>query len=402
MFNFKPHTRLQLHALKSHAPSNLNRDDAGRPKEVRVGNVRRLRLSSQSIKYAMRQGEVFAAFRESAARDYGAAAMVRTRMVPKELFDALVKRQVPEDKAHQAITEFAGLMEKEKEASEAEAEATEEEEVQYPKTQLLALSRREIESIAEALVAHQDMSAKNWFKDAMTAWKQERKGLRSRGDLSPELQLFGRMITARDYFGNIDAPLQVAHAFTTHEAISERDYWIGADDLLNRAEGETGGGMIDVRRFGAGVFYQYACLDVDLLRDNLAKSFIQLDDAQREPLLQDMITALVWAFAVQNPTGYQNSFASHAIADVLIAEVGGAFPHSAAAAFERPVKAERDGSYRDASREALRIWDQVRKEKYGDAVFPAMNSLGLRDGDSDMPGLLDWIGTTLTAQREVG
>jgi len=401
MFNFKPHTRLQLHALKSHAPSNLNRDDAGRPKEVRVGGVRRLRLSSQSLKYAMRQGEVFAAFRESAARDYGAAAMLRTRMVPKELFDALVKRAMPEDKAHQAITEFAGLMEKEKEASEAEAEATEEGETQYPKTQLLALSRREIESIAEALT-HQDLSAKNWFKDAMTAWKQERKGLRSRGDLSPELQLFGRMITARDYFGNIDSPLQVAHAFTTHEAISERDYWIGADDLLNRAEGETGGGMIDVRRFGAGVFYQYACLDVALLRDNLAKSFIQLDDEQRESLLQDMVSALVWAFAVQNPTGYQNSFASHAIADTLIAEVGGAFPHSAAAAFERPVQAGREGSYLVASRKALEIWDEDRKRKYGEAVFPAMNSLGLRDDDSDMPGLIDWIGTTLAAQREVG
>lgn len=393
MFVFKPHIRLQLHSLKSHAPSNLNRDEAGRPKEVRVGGSRRLRLSSQSIKYAIRKGEVFAAFRESAAKEYGAVGMVRTRHAPEELTKALMTKQLPEEKAKEAAAAFAALMGKEKDEPAAPNQ-----EKDFPITQLLALSRHEIESIAQCLV-QADYNQKKWFDTAMEGWQQERNGLRSRGDLSPEIQLFGRMITARKCFGNVDSPLQVAHAFTTHEAISERDYWIGADDLLNRAEGETGGGMIDVRRFGAGVFYQYACLDVDLLRENLKESFTRLDASQREALLQDMVTALIWAFAVQNPTGYQNSFASHAIADTLIAEVGGAFPHSAASAFETPVERERNkAGYLEASRKGLQDWDAGRKQKYGEAVFPAMYSVGLHDHDGTMDTLLDWVRTQLSRQ----
>lgn len=44
----------QLHVLTSYPPSNLNRDDLGRPKSAVVGGVARLRVSSQSLKRAWR------------------------------------------------------------------------------------------------------------------------------------------------------------------------------------------------------------------------------------------------------------------------------------------------------------------------------------------------------------
>ena len=43
---------LQLHFLTTYGPSNLNRDDTGRPKSVVFGGVPRLRVSSQSLKRA--------------------------------------------------------------------------------------------------------------------------------------------------------------------------------------------------------------------------------------------------------------------------------------------------------------------------------------------------------------
>lgn len=46
---------LELHYLQNFAPSNLNRDDTGSPKEAFFGGTRRLRISSQSFKRAMRQ-----------------------------------------------------------------------------------------------------------------------------------------------------------------------------------------------------------------------------------------------------------------------------------------------------------------------------------------------------------
>ena len=40
---------VQLHLLTSYPPSNLNRDDTGRPKTALVGDANRLRISSQSL-----------------------------------------------------------------------------------------------------------------------------------------------------------------------------------------------------------------------------------------------------------------------------------------------------------------------------------------------------------------
>jgi len=50
---------IQLHILASYPPSNLNRDDLGRPKTAIMGNTQRLRISSQSLKRAWRQSELF-------------------------------------------------------------------------------------------------------------------------------------------------------------------------------------------------------------------------------------------------------------------------------------------------------------------------------------------------------
>ena len=44
---------LQLHLLTAYGPSNLNRDDTGRPKSAIFGGVSRLRISSQSLKRAL-------------------------------------------------------------------------------------------------------------------------------------------------------------------------------------------------------------------------------------------------------------------------------------------------------------------------------------------------------------
>ena len=51
---------IELHAIQTFAPSNLNRDDTGNPKEALFGGVRRARISSQSAKRAMRVSDVFA------------------------------------------------------------------------------------------------------------------------------------------------------------------------------------------------------------------------------------------------------------------------------------------------------------------------------------------------------
>ena len=47
-------TYLEIHALQTVPPSNMNRDDAGTPKTALYGGVTRARVSSQSWKRAIR------------------------------------------------------------------------------------------------------------------------------------------------------------------------------------------------------------------------------------------------------------------------------------------------------------------------------------------------------------
>ncbi|MHB1175388.1 MAG: type I-E CRISPR-associated protein Cas7/Cse4/CasC [Sulfuriferula sp.] len=48
-------TIIEIHALQNFAPSNLNRDDTGAPKDAFFGGTRRARVSSQCLKRAVRQ-----------------------------------------------------------------------------------------------------------------------------------------------------------------------------------------------------------------------------------------------------------------------------------------------------------------------------------------------------------
>lgn len=47
-------TLIEIHALQNFAPSNLNRDDTGAPKDAWFGGSRRARVSSQCQKRAVR------------------------------------------------------------------------------------------------------------------------------------------------------------------------------------------------------------------------------------------------------------------------------------------------------------------------------------------------------------
>ena len=51
-------TLIEIHVLQNFAPSNLNRDDTGAPKDALFGGTRRARISSQCLKRAVRQNFV--------------------------------------------------------------------------------------------------------------------------------------------------------------------------------------------------------------------------------------------------------------------------------------------------------------------------------------------------------
>jgi CRISPR system Cascade subunit CasC len=295
---------IQLHVLTSYPPSNLNRDDLGRPKGAVVGGVARLRISSQSLKRAWRTSSIF---REALGGHLG----VRTKELGIKVFADLKAKGVDEKSAREWARGIAGCFGKLK--SERDAEGNEDLQIE----QLAHVSPEEqaaVDDLVERLAT------------ARKAPSEAELQLLRASEGAVDIAMFGRMLAAAPKF-NVEAAAQVAHAFTVHKASAEDDYFTAVDDL-NRGENDLGAAHIGEAGFGAGVFYLYICINRSLLDQNLGG-----DEALRNKAL----AALVEAIAKVAPGGKQNSFASRAYASYLLAEKGDQQPRSLSVAFVRPI-----------------------------------------------------------------
>jgi CRISPR system Cascade subunit CasC len=305
-------TFLQLHALTAYAPSNLNRDDSGRPKTAEFGGRLRLRISSQSLKRAWRTSPTFF---DRLTGHLGE----RTARIGEEVRDHLLGKGAAADQAEviaRAIAEHFGKLNDESGADGDPA-----------RTRQLAFVSPDERARALALAE----SALKTGKEA----KFEAKELLGRADGAVDIAMFGRMLADNPGY-NRDAAVQVAHAITTHAALVEDDYYVAVDDLKSEAAGDDAGSQfIGVQEFGAGLFYLYVCIDVDQLVSNLNGN---------TELARRGIAALVETLATTAPRGKQASFASRARASYLLVERGSQQPRSLAAAFLKPVDAKRDAS----------------------------------------------------------
>ena len=300
---------LQLHLLTAYGPSNLNRDDTGRPKSVVFGGVPRLRVSSQSLKRAWRTSEVFGEKLKGHLAE-------RTQRLGKEVFDRLLEGGMAEDEALEVARAIAGVFGKIKGEQDKAPTFIEQ----------LAFVSPEERASAFALADR--------ALDGEPVEEPEAGDLLQKVDTAADIAMFGRMLADNPKF-NREAAVQVAHAITTHRAVAEDDYYTAVDDLKSREEpDDAGAGFIGVQEFGAGVFYLYVCVDRGLLLGNLAG----------EPSVRDAsLAALVEAAAIVAPGGKQASFASRARAFYALAERGSAQPRSLAAAFLKPVTGSDQG-----------------------------------------------------------
>jgi len=383
MFRPKPGARIELHILKSHAASRLNRDGSDRPKTMYMGGCRRLRISSQSEKYSIRSSEIFGQFLSEANAKYGVTRMVRTRHAVNAIKDKLAEKirtagkdpQECQEQMNNALSSFNRLFKRQRAAQEDDQETT----------QLVAFSLAEIEHIVDVIFSMDDQG-RIQIKDVRDVVKEVLHERTSAGPLSIELQLFGRFTTAFNYLKNIDCPLSVSHGFTVHEARIEQDYWTAVDDLMQQS-GQQGGGHLDSRSYGAGVFYHYYCLDIPLLSRNVVQSFSDLDEINTVALIQDLIAAFLYATLCRNPVGGQTGHANHDLPGCAYITYGNAFPYSAQDAFERPVSSEGEGYFAEA-RKSFAAWMEQRRKRYG--IFCGYEQgMGFEELDSDLQTLVE-------------
>jgi CRISPR system Cascade subunit CasC len=290
-------TFVQIHALTSYPPANLNRDDLGRPKTAVMGGVQRLRISSQSLKRAWRTSDLF---KEALVGHVG----VRTKEKGVRVLQQLIEGGVSEADAKKWAAAIAGQFGKLK------AEGLEIEQLAHFSPD----ENQAIESLVQTLVKKKHEPS----DEELQVLRKEHKGA--------DIALFGRMLAANPSF-NVEAAAQVAHAITVHKVAVEDDFFTAVDDL-NMGEEDLGAGHLGETEFAAGLFYLYVCLDMDLLAENL-----QGDTA----LASKTVRALTEALATIAPSGKQASFGSRAYASYILAEKGTRHPRSLSVAFLRPV-----------------------------------------------------------------
>jgi len=330
---------IEIHILQNFAPSNLNRDDTGNPKDTEFGGVRRARISSQCIKRSIRLHPVF-------AEKTTIEPAIRTRWITRLLVEPLIKAGKDEKQA-QAVAEAYAL--------------------QYSKMDkghtsvLLYLSASEIKKAADELLARWDEignSLKDGKSPVLDAMAKEMFKIFKDRTSAPDIALFGRMLAEKPEL-NIDAACQVAHAISTHRISMDMDFYTAVDDLST--DEETGAGMMGVIGFNSACFYRYARIDWEQLVNNLGS-----DKALAKKTVEGFLHATLRAV----PTGKQNSFAAQNPPDFVLGVVrkdGESW--SLANAFEKPVKAEREGGYLTASIEVLdKYWGRLVKV-YGEGDF---------------------------------
>lgn len=306
---------VQLHLLVSYPPSNLNRDDQGRPKTAKMGGRDRLRVSSQSLKRAWRTSEVFG---QALAGQIG----TRTKKLGQLAFDGMLAAGVPEAKALEWGKAIAAVYGAQRKENPLENET------------LVHVSPAE-KAALDALVHTLAAERRAPVTEELDALLHEQN--------AADIAMFGRMLAHKPE-RNGDAAVQVAHAISVHAVSVEDDYFTAVDDL-NQGRDETGAGHVGEAGFASALLYLYLCIDRDQLQRNLGGD---------EALTQRSLAALVESALTVGPTGKQNSFASRAYVHYALAEKGPQQPRSLALAFLRPVSGADYGAEATSALTAVR------------------------------------------------
>jgi len=380
---------INYHVLISHSPSCLNRDDQNMQKRAVFGGVERIRISSQSLKRAMRKPPENAANYWLSCGVLGEPSL-RTRSFDKitdKLIDKLHEEFKDDELVRQTTIMFVKARKQQEADDVAEDSIGEEMEDNAPnKTPVAPWVIEEIKALCAVIQAAKEkgltdeerqkalknvgkevgkknnkrkLTEKDCLDEALM--KKILKEIENSSDKikqaagsAVDLALWGRMATS-GLMTSVDGSLAVAHAITTHAAQADTDWFTAVDDLVQDS-GEVGAGHLDTQEFSSGVFYRYASLNIMQLQKNLG-------GATRERALE-IAKHVFHMLCTVVPSAKQQSFAAHNPADFAIVTFDDQ-PISLANAFERPVETEKNSGYLMPSIHELMAYHERMKKVYG-------------------------------------
>ncbi|MGI6214865.1 MAG: type I-E CRISPR-associated protein Cas7/Cse4/CasC [Christensenellales bacterium] len=295
---------LDIHALQSVPPANINRDDTGSPKTAQYGGVRRARVSSQACKRSIR--EYFKEFGDEAQVGVRTLDIVSYLAGKITALDSSISEKEVLELANKTLNN-AGISTKD-----------------FKARALLFVGEKQVERLAQAVI------------DGETN-KRILQGI-LKDSPAIDIALFGRML-ADDPSLNEDASSQVAHAISTHAIENEYDFFTALDDLS--PENNAGAGMLGTIEFNSSTLYRYANVAVH----EFIKQIGDKDAAVKA------LNLFIEAFIKSMPTGKSNTFANLTLPGVVIVSLRRDRPVNLVTAFEEPVKSS--SGYMDKSAERL-------------------------------------------------
>lgn len=297
---------LDVHVLQTVPPSNLNRDDAGSPKQAIYGGARRARVSSQAWKRATRT-----AFADRVPRtDLATRTKQISALLTRRLIEAHGATAEDATRLSNALLKPLGIK-----PSKKNAEQT---------SYLLFFGYPQLDAIAQAVEGRISELA-GLGDDALDKALQEVDIRKILGSGHPvDVALFGRMVADIPNL-NVDAACQVAHALSTHAVEIEFDYYTAVDDENTREQ--TGAGMIGTIEFNSATLYRYATIGLTQLETNLG-------DTKAVP---DAVELFVDCFARAIPSGHGNAFAHRTLPSLVAVVAREDQPVNLVSAFEKPV-----------------------------------------------------------------
>ncbi|MBN1757923.1 MAG: type I-E CRISPR-associated protein Cas7/Cse4/CasC [Chitinispirillaceae bacterium] len=372
---------INFHVLISHSPSCLNRDDQNMQKRAVFGGVERIRISSQSLKRAMRRPpESWFNYWKDGAK-FGTPS-TRTRSV-EGITKYMLKELSDEFKNDDAIQKTIMMFVKTQKAkTDEEIEDDDDDQTENNDSKKIAVAPwvvgeikelcRIIKNCRESGLSEEDkahalkkvgkevgkkgnkrkLTEEDCIEEAIlkkitTEIEKKKEVISAAAGTAVDLALWGRMATS-GLMTNVDGSLSVAHAITTHSAQAETDWFTAVDDLV-----KTGTGHLDTQEFSSGVFYRYASLNVAQLQKNLG-------GATRERALE-IAKHVFHMLCTVVPSAKQLPFAAYNTADFAIVSFSD-MPISMANAFEKPIPKEKEGGfYRPSVRSLFQFWNETHR-----------------------------------------
>jgi len=367
---------INYHVLISHSPSCINRDDMNMQKTAVFGGMKRVRISSQSLKRAMRKSGYYS--------DKLGTPSVRTRDLGKlkAWCAALLKERFDPDLIGLALEWMSG--------KEGISEGIEGD----------AVAPWSVEEVAYFCQLIQDGKKADFDpKKLEKQIEKDARPFRESMGKAIDIALSGRMATS-GLMTNlpIDGALAVAHSITTHAVEPQDVDWFTAVDDLTQDAGEMGAGHLNTQEFSSGVFYRYASLNLKQLQVNLGLLETMESNettASRQRALE-IAKHVFHMLATVVPTAKRQPFAADNPADFAIISFAD-MPLSLANAFEEPVSRSSNGGYLQPSINAISVYwktitdfHNLRENAAVAAAWPFKCPAGLKALKS-LAALESWI-----------